>query len=114
MFKDEAGGKQIVEFVGLTARLYSYKMLDGCEDTKCKGVKKNVTKGSIQFDDYRECLFSRKEEHRIMNVIRSRCHEIYIEEINKIGLSSDDDKRVIADGIHTLAYGHTNLKKIVI
>ena len=34
---------------------------------------------------------------------------------NKIALSSDDNKRVImADGIHTLAYCHTNLKKIVI
>ena len=50
-----------------------------------------------------------------MNVIQSHCHKIYTEEINKIALSSDDDKRVImADGIHTLAYGHTNLKKIVI
>ena len=29
MFMDEAGGKQIVEFVGLRAKLYSYKMLDG-------------------------------------------------------------------------------------
>ena len=46
-----------------------------------------------------------------MNVIRSHCHEIYTEEFNKIVLSSDDDKRVIiADGIQTLAYGHTNLK----
>ena len=46
-----------------------------------------------------------------MNVIRSQCHEIYTEEFNKITLSSDDDKRVImADGIHTLAYGHTHLK----
>ena len=113
MFKDEAYGKQIVEFVGLRAKLYSYKMLDGSEDIKCKEVTKNVTKRSIQFDDYRECLFSRKEEHRKMNVIRSQCHEIYIEEINKIALSSDDDKRVImTDGIHTLAYGHTNLKKL--
>ena len=50
-----------------------------------------------------------------MNVIRSHCHEIYTEDINKIVLCSDDDKRVImADGIPTLAYGHTNLKKIVI
>ena len=32
MFKDEAGGKQIVEFVGLRAKLYSYKMLDGFEE----------------------------------------------------------------------------------
>ena len=50
-----------------------------------------------------------------MNVIRSHCHQIYTEEINKIALSSDDDKRVImADGIHTPAYGHTNCNKNVI
>ena len=67
-------------------------MLDGSVDTKCKGVKKNVTKRSIQFDDYRECLCSRKEQHQKMNAIRSHCHEIYIEEINKIAISSDDDK----------------------
>ena len=48
-----------------------------------------------------------------MNVIRRNCHEIYTEEINKIALSSDDDKRVImADAIHTLACGHTKLKKL--
>ena len=35
MFNDEAGGKQIVEFVGLRAKLYSYKMHDGSEDKKC-------------------------------------------------------------------------------
>ena len=34
---DEAGGKQIVEFVGVRTKLYSYKMLDGSEDKKCKG-----------------------------------------------------------------------------
>ena len=74
-------------------------------------MTKNVTKRSIPF--HREYLFSRKEQHRKMNVIRSHCHEIYTEEINKIALSSDEDKRVImADCIHTLAYEHTNLKKI--
>ena len=49
-----------------------------------------------------------------MNVIRSHFPEIYTEEINKISLSSDDDKRVImADGIHTIAYGHANLKIVI-
>ena len=86
-------------------------MRDVSKNKKCKGVTKNVTKMSIQFDDYRECLFSRKEQHRKMNVIRSHCHKIYTEENNKIAFSSDDDKRVImADGIHTLAYGLTKLK----
>ena len=85
-------------------------MLDGSEDKKCKGISRNVTRTSIQFDHYRECLFSRKEQLRKMNLIRS--HEIYTEEINKISLCADEDKRVImADGIHTLAYGHTNLKQ---
>ena len=84
MFKNGASGKQIVKFVGLRAKLYSYKMLDGSEDKKCKGMIKNVTKRSIQFDDYRECLFSRKEKLRKINVIRCHSHEIYTEEIKKL------------------------------
>ena len=108
MFKDEAGGKQIYEFVGLRSKLYSYKMFEGQEDhKKCKGVKKSVVKKTITHEDYKECLFTKKEQMRKMNVIRSHHHDIYCEEINKIALSADDDKRVIMDdGIHTLAYGH--------
>ena len=63
-------------------------------------MTKNVTKKSIQSDDYRE-WFSRREQHRKINVIRSHCHEIYTEKINKIALSSKADKRVImANGVH--------------
>jgi hypothetical protein len=50
---------------------------------------------------------------RKMNVIRSRLHDLYTEEVNKVALSSNDDKRVIMDdGIHTLAYGHYSLSNI--
>ena len=45
MFKNDACGKQIAEFVCLRAKLYSYKMLNGSENKKCKGVTKNITKG---------------------------------------------------------------------
>ena len=45
-----------------------------------------------------------------MNVIRSHRHDIYTEEVKKIVLSADYDKRVIMeDGIHTLALGHYKL-----
>ena len=57
MFKDEAAGKQIAEFVGLRAKLYSYKMFEGEENEKCKGVKKNVVKNTITHNDYKDCLF---------------------------------------------------------
>ena len=107
MFKDEACGKQIAEFVGLRAKLYSYKMHEGEEKKKCKGVKQVVVKKNITHDDYKQCLFSRKELMRSMNVIRSHYHEIYGKAVNKVALSANDDKRLITDdGIHTLAYGH--------
>ena len=106
MFKDEAGGKQIEEFVGLHAKLYSYKLHEK-EHKRCKGVKRNVVAKSITHEDYKNCLMTKKEQLRKMNVIRSHLHEIYIEEINKVALSANDDKRIILeDGIHTLVYGH--------
>ena len=60
-----------------------------------------------------ESLFSKNEQHRKINVIRSHCHDIYTEEINKITISSNDDKGIImADGMHILTYCNINLKKI--
>ena len=44
MFKDDAGGKQIVDLFGLKAKLYSYKMLDGSEDKKMYGGVKEYYK----------------------------------------------------------------------
>ena len=107
MFKDECAGKQILEFVGLRPKLYSYKVEDGDEQKKCKGVKKLVVKKNISLADYRRCLFTGERQLRTMNVIRSREHVIQSEQINKVALSCEDDKRVILDDrISTLAIGH--------
>ena len=107
MFKDEAGGKIIDEFVGLRAKLYSYKMFEGEESKKCKGVKRLVVKNSITHEDYKNCLFTGTEQLRKMNVIRSHKHDIYTEEVNKVALSSSDDKRHLSEGqTNTLALGN--------
>ena len=107
MFKDEAMSMIIDEFVGLRAKLYSFKMFEGEETKKCKGVKKSVVKKSITHEDYINCLFTGKEQLRKMNVIRSHKHDIYTEEVNKVALSSNDDKRFIQEGqSDTLALGH--------
>src|SRR6218665_1300819 len=109
MFKDEAAGKQIEEFFGLRSKLYSYRMA-GEDHKKRKGVKKDVVKKTINHEDYKDCLFPRRDKLRKMNVIRSYHHDVYTEEVNKVELTADDDKRVILqDSIHTLVYGHYSL-----
>ena len=96
----------IEEFVGLRAKLYSHKM-DEKESKRCKGVKKNVIEKNIKFQNYKDCLFSGEEQTRKMNLIRHRNHELYTESVEKIALSSKDDKRIILENkIDTLAYGH--------
>ena len=80
------------EFVGLTAKLYSYKMYKGDEAKKCKSIKQFVVKKEITFGDYKTCLFDKRDQMRIMNVAQSHRHEIYTEQVNKIALSAEDDK----------------------
>ena len=56
-------------------------------------------------EDYKNCLFTGEEHRREMIVIQSEKHDIYTQQINKIALSAEDDKRVV-QRIHTKAYGH--------
>jgi hypothetical protein len=106
LMKDEAGGKIILEFVGLRAKLYSYKCEEK-ETKRCKGVKRAVVKKDIAHEDYVNTLFSGEKLLRKMSTIRSYRHDVFSEVVNKIALSREDDKRIILeDGIHTKAIGH--------
>ena len=113
MFKDEAAGKSIKEFVGLRAKLYSFKMDEGKENKKCKGIKKAVVERTIRHEDYKTCLTTGKEQLRRQNIIRSYDHVLYTEEVNKIALSAADDKRyLLKDSFDTLAWGHRRIKEL--
>ena len=83
-FKDEVNGKQITHFVGLRPKVYSFKVEDNSETLKvegnsetlkvgdklktrkAKGVKKNVIKNNLSFEDYKK-----------MFIFRKRCDESY-------------------------------------
>ena len=113
MFKDEAAGKVIKEFVGLRSKLYSYKMDEGKENKRCKGIKKAVVEKSITHENYKTCLTTGKEQLRRQNIIRSYEHVLYTEEVNKIALSAADDKRyLLKDSFDTLAWGHYKIKDL--
>jgi len=56
-FKDESPNDQILEFVGLRPKLYSYRT-ENKEAKKCKGIKRSVVNKYIHFKHYKNCLFS--------------------------------------------------------
>ena len=62
--------------------------------------------------DYKGCLFSGEEQTRTVNLTRSHHHHVYVEEVNEVALSANDDKRMILqDGKLTLAVGHYEVNK---
>ena len=104
MFKDEVAGEQITHFIGLRPKLYSFKIEEGKNIKKCKGIKKSVVSKGITFEHYFDCLFTGEKQMRSMKIIQSKNHDIYSKEVNKIALSNEDNKRkVLEDKIHTLA-----------
>ena len=78
-----------------------------------KGIKKSVTKKKIRHDNFKTCLFDKKQTKASINQIRSHDHEIYSIKLNKIALSSYDDKcSFLEDGVNALAHGHYKIRKI--
>jgi hypothetical protein len=59
-FKEEVNGKKMQEFVGLRAKLYTVKVIEGNETKKAKGVKKNVVQKKICFNDFEKCLLTKE------------------------------------------------------
>ena len=106
-FKDEAAGVPICEFVGLRSKMYSYIKDNNKVEKTAKGIKKNIIKGNIKHEDYKNVLFKNEQMQHKMKTIRSDKHQLGSYEMNKISLSCFDDKRYISkDGIKSFAYGH--------
>ena len=100
------------EFVGLRAKTYTYLMNDDSGKKKTKGTKKCVIKIILKFNDYEECLLNNKVILKSQQRFKSDYHNVHIERINKIVLSSNDDNRLQTfDKITTYSYG-TNAFKV--
>ena len=64
------------------------------------------------FENYKDSLFNDKVIIRSQQRFRSYNHKVYTEEVNKIALSSNDDKRIQTyDKVTTFPYG-TNVFKV--
>ena len=107
LMKDELGGRIITEFVALRPKNYSHLTDDCKENKKAKGTKKCVIKRMIKFNDYKNCLLNGKAVLKSQQRFICKGHDVYTENINKIALSSNDDKRLItSDKITSYPYGY--------
>ena len=107
LMKDELGGDIITEFLALRPKAYSYITNDFIEMKKAKGTKKYVVNKMIRFNDYKKCLFDNGKVLKSQQRFKSENHEVYTENINKIALSCDDDKRIVtSDRITSYPYGY--------
>ena len=58
------------------------------------------------FQNFKNCLINKKTIYRSQETFKSYNHDVYTEELNKIALSSNDDKRTETfDGIEAYPYG---------
>ena len=112
LFKDELGEKITIEAVPIRPKTYAYITDDSIKHEKAKGTKKCVIKREIIFENYKDCLLNNKNVYRSQQRFKSYNHDVYTEEVNKIALSSNDDKRLQTfDRITTYPYG-TNAFKV--
>ena len=117
--KDELGAEIIKELVELKEKAYSYLKDNSNEDKNAKGIKKCVIKRKLKFQNHKNGLEAYQIENKINHLekyridldslkeyqkqlktlktqqrFRSRKHNVFTEEINKIALSSNYDKRM--------------------
>lgn len=105
LFKDELGGQNIEEFIGLRSKLYCIKTKNGVIK-KAKGIQKAAVR-SLNFTDYKRVLNTGEIIRRKNVFFKSLKHQIFTKELNKVALSSNDDKRIILrNKIDTLSWGH--------
>ena len=112
LFKDEFGGKIITEFVALRPKTYSYLDVNCNEHKKAKGTKKCLIKQKIMFQNFLDCLSNNKTVYRSQQRFKSYNRDVHTEEVIKITLRSNDDKRLQTfDRITRYPYG-TNVFKV--
>ena len=111
---DELGGRVIREFVALRPKTYSYLTDDCKEDKKAKRTKKCVIKRMIKFDDYENCLLNGEVILKSQQRLISKRHDVCIENINKVVLSSNDDKRIVSsDKIKSYPYEYKGKNALI-
>ena len=103
----------MTEWVALRPKLYSFlteekEKIEGKQ--KAKGLKKSMKNKSLRHENFLKCLKTGESQTRKQCLFRSRDHHIFTENMTKVALSANDDKRVVlGNGVDTWGIGHWRL-----
>ena len=104
--KDETGGVDFEQFVGLKPKLYSFMVYHRGEHKKAQGPNKNVV-ARISYGEYRDVLLNNKCLRHLMNRLQSKYHKRGTYKINKPSLSCLYDKiYILNNGYDGLVLGY--------
>ena len=107
LFKDKLGGKIIVEVVAVTPKTWANLMDDGSKKKKAKETKKCVIKRRLMLENYKDYLFNEKTIFKKQQRFKTYYHDMNTEEINKVALSSNDNKIIQTfDNVTTFPQKH--------
>merc|ERR1711983_238574 len=112
-FKSEFEDRTILEFVGLSAKVYSIMTLDGEVKKTHKGVTRSFQESCIQHEDYKQALFSTKKRMKIASTwhIASKNMKLFTVKRSKKYLSTYNDKYFFKSSFRKCGYGHYRLRK---
>ena len=106
----------MTEVIGLKSKCYVTKVINrysksSNENIICKGVGK-AAKTNLTLTKYRECVQNIKAIRTNMFTIRSTNHKIFTQQLNKIALTTFDDKRWLLNcGLHSIPH-HSNISTV--
>ena len=113
--KSELGKAHMSEFIPLSPKVYAYKQIlvdkTLAEDKKARSTSKKVTKKTLNFDHYKQCLFNNEIVKCTQYRIKSTPYSVDTVQINKVALKNSDNKRLKSfNGITTFPYGTSAFK----
>lgn len=100
-FRMRWGGKLITRSVGLRSKMYSLCVPECVKEEdrevkRAKGVKRSLLRTQISFENYMHCLLTNEILTKDQISFRTKLHQLFtIKQVNKITLSSLDDKRYL-------------------
>ena len=93
--------------------MYSFEVEnENKKHMKAKGVPTSALKANFEFKHFEHTLNNDTTQKVDFTCIRSNKHTIYTMDLNKVALSSYDNKRFYIDKINSYAYGHYKILEL--